>query len=99
MTFNKLLLEICHFIANFSFQIFFFRDEPEVNISEIGVSEEYATEAKNELRSSANAILNKTEDDPKFNYSKVIKLLKLLMKLLLVFITGEDKALFYKCND
>lgn len=78
------------------FKSFFFRDEPEVNISEIGVSEEYATEAKNELRSSANAILNKTEDDPKFNYSKVIKLLKLLMKLVLVFITGEDKALFYK---
>lgn len=83
------------FYCQFQFSNLFFRDEPEVNISEIGVSEEYATEAKNELRSSANAILNKTEDDPKFNYSKVIKLLKLLMKLvgLLVLITGENSPI------
>lgn len=52
---------------------FFFRDEPEVNISELGVSEEYSTETKNELKATANEILNKTEDDPNFNYSKVPK--------------------------
>lgn len=69
----------------------FFRDEPEVNISELGVSEEYATEAKNELRSSANAILNQTEDDPKFNYSKVVKLLKSLLKLVRVLSQEREQ--------
>jgi len=51
-------------------------DEPDVNLNELGTSEEYSSEAAkddSELRATANEILKQTADDPKFTYSKFMK--------------------------
>lgn len=52
-----------------------FRDEPEVNLSELGTSEEYSvdtTEESSELKEVAKDILKNTAEDSRFNYSKVV---------------------------
>uniref|UniRef100_A0A1B6M9E0 Uncharacterized protein n=1 Tax=Graphocephala atropunctata TaxID=36148 RepID=A0A1B6M9E0_9HEMI len=54
-------------------------DEPEVNLTELGASEEYSVETTkegSELKAAANEILKITADDPKFNYSKFMKFMR-----------------------
>ncbi|KAG8298325.1 PEX5- protein [Homalodisca vitripennis] len=54
-------------------------DEPEVNLTELGASEEYLaenTKDDSELKATANEILRTTSEDPKFNYSKFMKFMR-----------------------